>query len=46
MRKRLKKERRMIHRKITQYANVDEEGNDLGIDMRESLEMTEEEFRY
>ena len=25
---------------------MDEEGNDLGIDMRESLEMSEEEFRF
>jgi hypothetical protein len=25
---------------------IDEEGHDMGIDMRNSLEMSEEEFRY
>jgi len=37
----------MIHRKITQQTNMmDEEGHDMGIDMRNSLEMSEDEFRY
>lgn len=45
--KRLFKERKMIHRKITQQTNMmDEEGHDMGIDMRNSLEMSEDEFRY
>lgn len=46
LRKRLYKERRMIHRKITQQNNLDSDGNDMGIDMKESLEMSEEEFRF
>ena len=47
LRKRLYKERRMIHRKITQqHQQLDSDGNDMGIDMQDSLEMSEEEFRF
>jgi hypothetical protein len=37
----------MIHRKMTnQNHQMDEDGHDMGIDMKDSLEMSEEEFRY
>ena len=41
--KRLLKERLMIKKKIqSQTTEIDEEGHDMGIDMRNSLEMSEE----